>query len=100
MLIAQWITDCLADEHHNFTMLRSALSERAKGHRWAPSEQEIRVVLGRLIRSGRVLACQFLAEEQRFGPAVFSDKSIHFYWFRAAGDNPDRTHRQTSPVRA
>ncbi len=65
-------------------MLRAALAERAKDHPLPPTENEIRIVLAKLIRDGRVQACQFLMEDQRFEPAHYSDKSIHFYWFRTA----------------
>lgn len=85
MLVAQWIVECLQHRHRNFTMLCSAVNERAKDHPLAPTATEIRVVLARLVRDGSVEACQFLAEDQRFAPTVYSEKSIHFYWFRAAG---------------
>ncbi|MDP6993657.1 MAG: hypothetical protein QGF87_04815 [Woeseiaceae bacterium] len=91
MLVSQWILEYLKDEHRNFAMLRAALAERGKAHPLPPTEKEIRIALARLIRDGRVESCQFLAEDQCFGPAEYSERSIHFYWFRtAASDEKDQ----------
>lgn len=82
MLARRWIEEHLHEGIDNFARLSRSLVARAEREGVNMSPAEIRVVLDRLISDGRVEPCQWLAEDQRYSPTVYDNKSIHFYWFR------------------
>ncbi len=84
MLVAQWISEALGEGLAGFDRLCALVQERATAAGLATSRHEVRVVLERMIRDGRVEGCQFLAEDWRYEPTVYDGSNIYFYRFRLA----------------
>lgn len=91
MLVRDWIAERIGAGYVNFEHLSRALAERAEAAGIDVSAAEIRVVLERMIRDGQVETCQFLAEDQRYGRAVYDDSNIWWYWFRLHDGTRART---------
>ena len=89
MLARRWIEEHLLEGIDNFTRLSRSLVARAEREGLDMTTREIRVVLDRLISDGRVEPCQWLAEDQRYAPTVYDNKSVHFYWFRLNATDVD-----------
>ena len=86
MLIKQWITERVKKGYINFERLSQELLNRADSRGIDISQGEIKIVLERMIRDGRVETCQYLAEDQIFSPTVYDNSNIYWYWFRLKAD--------------
>ena len=82
MLIAEWITERLADGIIGFELLSADIGTRAAGTGLETSAREVRVILERMVRDGKVETCQYLAEDDRYEPTVYDKSNIYFYTFR------------------
>lgn len=82
MLVRQWITERIGQGYVNFENLRSELLSRADEAGLDVSASEIRVVVEKLIATGDIETCQFLAEDQCYQPTVYDNSNIYWYWFR------------------
>jgi uridine phosphorylase len=82
MLIAEWITERLAEGVMGFELLSAAIVARAAERGLETTAREVRVILERLIRDGKVETCQYLAEDDRYEPTVYDKSNIYFYAFR------------------
>ncbi|MEE2983531.1 MAG: hypothetical protein VX929_09575 [Pseudomonadota bacterium] len=82
MLIAEWITERLADGIIGFELLSADIVTRAAGTGLETSAREVRVILERMVRDGKVETCQYLAEDDRYEPTVYDKSNIYFYTFR------------------
>ena len=82
MLIADWITERLADGYFGFEPLSTEIVSRAADGGLITSAREVRVILEKLIRDGTVIPCQYLAEDDCYEPTVYDGTNIYFYAFR------------------
>ena len=82
MLITDWITERLAEGITGFELLSTYIVTRAAGTGLKTSAREVRVILERMVRDGKVETCQYLAEDDRYEPTVYDKSNIYFYTFR------------------
>ncbi|MCZ6664237.1 MAG: hypothetical protein O7B81_02920 [Gammaproteobacteria bacterium] len=82
MLIANWITERLNEGIIGFELLSAEIVTRAAGKGLETSAREVRVILERMVRDGKVETCQYLAEDDRYEPTVYDKSNIYFYTFR------------------
>ena len=96
MLVGDWILETLGAGYANYEQLCTLVGGRAADQGLAVGNGEIRVLLERMIRDGRVEPCQFLAEEQRYAPTVYDGSHIFWYWFRprSAGAGVEGEHHE------
>lgn len=86
MLVRQWISEIAGEDFVTFESLRHLIDVRAESVGIEVSESEIRVVLEKLIASGEIATCQYLAESQSYGATVYDNSNIYWYFFRAANE--------------
>ena len=82
MLIADWITERLAEGYAGFEPLSAEIVDRAAEGGLITSTREVRVILEKLIRDGTVVPCQYLAEDDCYERTIYDNSNIYFYAFR------------------
>ena len=91
MLIKNWIQEHVSFNYINFEILCRKLLVRARKTNYETSENEIRILLERLISEDKVEAYQFLAEDRRYSPTIYDKRNIYWYWFKSKSTQADKS---------